>query len=182
MPELARQPAGMQGVNAGTCCAQLLLRGTEPLPAPVPCCHPRSKAPTCCDWEPPTSTRTPTSTGSPPQALSTRGEVQGGRDAGLAPGQDYQLGCGWVCASLGSCPSCQCARSCRICFGANQITFFGASILVTHCPQAWRCLGRHWVRWGGCWGTRGGRGTLGVGGPCWLDRDTENPRSSSLTA
>jgi len=42
--EAARQPAGMRGVNAGTCCAQLLLRGTEPRPAPVPRRHPQSRA------------------------------------------------------------------------------------------------------------------------------------------
>lgn len=32
----------------------------------------------------------------PPQAPATHGEVQGGSDAGLAPGQGYHLGCGCV--------------------------------------------------------------------------------------
>lgn len=35
---ISRAAGRMRGVSAGTCCAQLLLRGTEPLPAPVPRC------------------------------------------------------------------------------------------------------------------------------------------------
>lgn len=59
---ISRAAGSMRGVNAGTCCAQLLLRGTEPLPAPVPHCQPPA--------EPlPAPARSPPGSGCPQRGL-----------------------------------------------------------------------------------------------------------------
>lgn len=144
MPELARQPAGMRGVNAGTCCAQLLLCGSEPLPAPVPCHHTQSKAPAPPQPGPPHKHWLP----------MVRSGEDGG--AGLAARQSYGLGRGRVPVQA-VCPSSWYARSCRICFGVNHVfwSLDSHESLPTSSVLARKVLG------GGAGGPGMGEGPLG---------------------